>query len=396
MKIFSIFFLSVLVFGCTTDRSEYKIEFDKIIEDAESIESFHGMSNIFFEPASEEFTFPQSWKNPEIASLSEPNGFKPVHVLRYEIADNERQYLADTDSDFDFTDEDGLTFINKNDRSIADVRVHLKSTNNKHTLPVNFQIVKIQDWRYGRISEHRQGKISLNGVEYQVKMYPGNRNDPIYETSSMLNFLVDLNKDGKFSDRWEVDDGDKLLSSEKIDVTQPFVLNNDTLLVASIDSAGKVVSLGRSEKDSAAAEGFNIPNFTTKTMQGNEADLYTYFDKPTILEFWSTSCPFSEAVRPEINQLYESYKDQFTLISTPREKGLDEIETHLENHPKKGVLLLRDEKTWEELNPLPVSPLYYLIDSNGEIIMKAQGASAVELLKIKLKQVINDIPDETV
>jgi thiol-disulfide isomerase/thioredoxin len=390
MKIFSTFFLAMLILGCATDRSEYKIEFDKIIEDAESVENFHGMSNIFFQPASEEFTFSQSWKNPEVAILSEPDGFKPVHVLRYETTDDKRKYLADTDSDFDFTDEDKLTFINKNDQSVADVIIQLKSINNEHTLPVNFQIVKIQDWRYGRISEHRQGKISLNGVEYEVKMYPGTRNHPIYESSSWLNFLVDLNKDGKFSDRWQVEDGGSLLNSEKIDVTQLFALNNETFQITSIDSTGKVVSLKRSEQDSAAAEGFNIPNYKTTTLQNNKSDLYTYLDKPTILEFWSTSCPFSEAARPEINQLYESHNDQFNLISTPREKGLDEIENHLESHPKKGVLLLRDEKTWEELNPLPVSPLYYLIDRNGEIIMKAQGASAVKLLKVKLNQMISE------
>lgn len=389
MKIFSTFFLSLILLGCATDRSEYKIELDKVIEDAESVENFHGMSNIFFQPSSDEFSYSQNWKNPEIAILSEPDGFKPVYVLRYEITEDKRKYLADTNSNFDFTDEDELNFINKSDHSVADVIIHLKSTNNEYTLPVNFQIVKIQEWRYGRISEYRQGEISLNGVEYQAKMFPGTRNHPIYETSPWLNFLVDLNKDGNFSGGWKVDNEGKLLRSEKIDVTQPFVLNNETFRIASIDSTGKIVSLERSEQDSAAVEEFKIPNFRTETLEGNESSLYNYLDKPTILEFWSTSCPYSEAARPNINQLYESHADQFKLISTPREKDVDEIENHLENHPKKCVLLLRNDKTWEELNPLPVTPLYYLLDSNGEIIMKKQGASAVELLEVKLNQLIN-------
>jgi thiol-disulfide isomerase/thioredoxin len=390
MKTLNVFLLSIIIWGCGTNEKEFKIELEKVVEDAETVQNFTGMSNIFFQPISRKFSYSENWIEPEVAVLSEADGFKPVYVLRYENSDGETKYLVDTNSDMDFTDENELTFITENNRSVADAVIHIKSITKNYTIPVNFQIVKIQDWRYGRISEYRQGAISLNGVEYEVQMYPGTRNHPIYETSPWLNFLVDLNKDGKFSDRWQIDDGGNLLNSEKIDVTQPFVLNNKTFQIASIDSTGKVVSLKRSEQDSAAAKGFNIPNYKTTTLQNNKADLYTYLDKPTILEFWSTSCPFSEAARPEINQLYESHKDKFNLISIPREKGHDEIENHLKKHHKKGVLLYQDEKIWEELNPLPVSPLYYLIDKNGEIIMKAQGASAVELLEVKLNQMISE------
>lgn len=388
MKTIITFLLFLLLSGCTNDKSEFTVELEKIIEDAESVENFHGMSNIFFQPVSDEFSYSDKWQKPEIALLSDADGYKPVYILRYETSDGKTKYLADTDSDSDFTDEAKLNFIDEKDQSIADVLINLHAKNDNHTMPVNFQVVKIQDWRYGRISEYRQGKISLNGEEYDVKMYPGTRNHPIYETTPWLNFLVDLNQDGKFSNDWQISDGGQLLSSEKIEVTRPFVLDNQTFRIASIDSTGEVISLEKSEQDSAAVENFKIPNFKTTTLEGYENKLYSYLAKPTILEFWSTSCPYSEEARPKINQLYESHADQFNLISTPREKDVDEIENHLENHPKKGILLRRNDKTWEELNPLPVSPLYYLIDSNGEVVMKTQGASAVELLELKLNQII--------
>jgi hypothetical protein len=106
------------------------------------------------------------------------------------------------------------------------------------------------------------------------------------------------------------------------------------------------------------------------------------------LEFWSTTCPFSEKTRPDINRIHETHHEAFNLISTPREKNIDEIGKHLSEYPKPGTLLVHNEIVWQELNPLPVSPLYYLVNSNGRILMKAQGANSIKPLEEKLNRLI--------
>ena len=49
MKFLLCIILVFFIFGCTYEVQEFEIKLEKVADAAESVEEYHGMSNIFFE-----------------------------------------------------------------------------------------------------------------------------------------------------------------------------------------------------------------------------------------------------------------------------------------------------------------------------------------------------------
>jgi thiol-disulfide isomerase/thioredoxin len=372
-----------------SDNEEIHIKLEKVVTDSDG--PLYGMSNIFFRALQNDFKYPSEWKNPEFAMISEGDGFETVYAMRYEDQEGKVQYVVDTNSDYDFTNENILDFEHQENRSVADVLVNIKPIiSNDKRITVNFQIITAESYTYARINEYRSGKIIHNGESFDVMLRPLSRGNPFYEISPWFVFLIDFNKDGLFSEQWQVSKDGNLLPSESIDMTQPFMLNKKVYEVSEIDPIGSTMIIRRSSETEALVEGFKVPNFNTVDMNGVNKDLLSYLDKPILLEFWSTSCPFCEAVRSDLNELYNIHGENFTLLVFPRESDNKQVESHLNEYPKKGTFIAHDESVWSTFNPLSVTPKFYLIDKDGTIQMKGRGTNILEPLKVMLNNLTID------
>lgn len=388
MKQLFIFLISFLFFGCSNGKDEIKINLERIITEAETVESFPGLSNIFFETPEKNFNYQEGWSNPEVAILSEGKGFKTVHVLRYSQGNGNFKYCVDTDSDLDFTDETRLNFVQRGERAIADVLVTIKPNDTSlEDMPVYFQIMVLEKWTYGIISEYRQGNITINGDTFDLILRPRFRNHPIYSDSSGTTFLIDSDFNGSYTRQWEITDENKLLASEEIDITQPFQINGKKYEVKNIDSEGNFLTIIGSDTEIAPVQGFKTPDFVAENLEGKPKSLTDFLDKPVLLEFWSTSCPFCEQVRPELNKIKELYSNNINLVIMAREKDKSEIKEHLKEYPKQGHFLLHSDKAWDTYNPILATPTFYLIDNTGTVIIKTSGANTINVIKEKLEEI---------
>ncbi|MGM0589241.1 MAG: TlpA family protein disulfide reductase [Bacteroidota bacterium] len=378
-----ILIISLLFLGCSDKKDEIKINLERIITKAETVESFPGLSNIFFETPEKNFTYSKNWTNPEVAVLSEGEGFKTVHVLRHNQNNGKFEYYVDTDADLDFTDESQLNFVQRGERLIADVLVTIKPQD----IPVYFQVMEKGKWTYGRISEFRKGNITIKGEPVDFILRPRFRNHPIYSDSSGTTFLIDFNSNGNYTSQWKVTDDDKLLASEEIDITQPFQIDGEKYEVKNIDSKGSSLTIIESDTEVAPVQGFKTPNFIAEDLEGKPQSLTDFLDKPVLLEFWSTSCPFCEVVRPELNKIKEQYDDRLNLVIMARGKDKSEIKEHLKEYPKKGHFLLHSDKAWNTFNPVIATPTFYLIDNSNTIQIKTTGANTINVIKEKLKEI---------
>lgn len=64
----------------------------------------------------------------------------------------------------------------------------------------------------------------------------------------------------------------------------------------------------------APLTGFLAPDFTLTALAGNDLQLSSLRGKPVILNFWATWCPPCRAEMPELEALWQRYKDDGLLL----------------------------------------------------------------------------------
>jgi thiol-disulfide isomerase/thioredoxin len=122
----------------------------------------------------------------------------------------------------------------------------------------------------------------------------------------------------------------------------------------------------------SAAERFRP--FRLKTPDGAERALTDVRGKATLVVFFFPTCPFCNAALPEIQRLHEMYKDRglstVWINAVPQEDGL--IREWQAKHGYTIPVLLGGRRVQNDYK-LTVTPTYYLIDAEGNIVSRRAG-----------------------
>ena len=128
-------------------------------------------------------------------------------------------------------------------------------------------------------------------------------------------------------------------------------------------------------------------HFTLKDQYGNEISLSDYKGKIIFLNFWATWCPPCRAEMPDIQKLYERSpregKDAVIVLGVAAPKlGGEKDEAGIKAFMDKNgyaypVLMDKKGKLFEAYG-IRAIPTTYLIDRNGNIIGRVQGALSAE------------------
>ncbi len=147
------------------------------------------------------------------------------------------------------------------------------------------------------------------------------------------------------------------------------------------------ISLKGSELAPAPEIGRLAPDFTLVDLKGNEVTLSDFRGKAVFINFWATWCPPCRAEMPEIEAVYQEYKDKGVVVI-----GVDILETEEE------VLqfVQRGGYSWTfvldttglvvvnyEIGAIPTS---FFIDREGIIQAVNIGAMTKRAMEIKLAE----------
>ena len=135
-------------------------------------------------------------------------------------------------------------------------------------------------------------------------------------------------------------------------------------------------------------------SFTTEDLYGNPVDSSELFseNKVTMINLWTTWCTYCIREMPEIEAIYEEYKDKgVTVVGILMDAGepgaLDEA----------GELIAQTGVLYQNLKPnaaiessLPVSayPTTYFVDENGTLIGEAVVGADTEAYRARLEEYI--------
>lgn len=149
-----------------------------------------------------------------------------------------------------------------------------------------------------------------------------------------------------------------------------------SLFMAMVMSAAILAGCGAQETDLVSKTPF--PEFNEVDTDGNEisSDIFSDYDV-TIVNFWSNGCGTCIAEMPELEEMYQKFKEQnINLIGVGADSGENEEQLELAKSilEEKGV-------TYLNISPNPENDFYkefvaditgypttYVVDSEGNII----------------------------
>jgi len=131
-----------------------------------------------------------------------------------------------------------------------------------------------------------------------------------------------------------------------------------------------------------------MPELDFVDIDGQSHQLADYKGKPILIIFWSTDCPGCIAEMPELIKLYQDY--------SPR--GLTMIGIALQHDSIQHIQAMRQQRqipyllTWDktgdmaqQFNRVRVTPTHFLINAEGEIVLRKIGELDINKLKEKLR-----------
>ncbi|MFB6286935.1 MAG: TlpA family protein disulfide reductase [Candidatus Bipolaricaulia bacterium] len=100
------------------------------------------------------------------------------------------------------------------------------------------------------------------------------------------------------------------------------------------EGAGTFWEADKAPKDSEARPrpGYPAPDFTLSTLEGKSVSLSDFEGKPVLLNFWATWCPPCRSEMPDLQDFYETYGDQVTLLGVNWAEKPDEVRTFLNRY----------------------------------------------------------------
>lgn len=123
-------------------------------------------------------------------------------------------------------------------------------------------------------------------------------------------------------------------------------------------------------------EGYLAPRFSLRNLKGNLEGLDDHSGKVIIVNFWATWCVPCVKEMPSFENLYRRYRSQgLTLLAVSLDKGdPTKVQEFADKHKLSFPILLDTEGVAEKLYPSFSIPFTYVIDKQGRVVARVDGA----------------------
>lgn len=123
-------------------------------------------------------------------------------------------------------------------------------------------------------------------------------------------------------------------------------------------------------------EGYLAPRFSLRNLKGNLEGLDDHSGKVIIVNFWATWCVPCVKEMPSFENLYRRYRSQgLTLLAVSLDKGdPTKVQEFADKHKLSFPILLDTEGIAEKLYPSFSIPFTYVIDKQGRVVARVDGA----------------------
>ena len=135
--------------------------------------------------------------------------------------------------------------------------------------------------------------------------------------------------------------------------------------------------------------GDTLSNIEFATLEGERLSLYS--DAPTLVSFWSTSCPICIAEIPDLVALEAALAPQgFRLVAVamPYDRPDHVLQLAEARDITYPVALDIDGTVLAAFEPVPGTPTHFLVDGRGKVLDKRIGRLDTDAVRRKVEKLI--------
>jgi cytochrome c biogenesis protein CcmG/thiol:disulfide interchange protein DsbE len=137
------------------------------------------------------------------------------------------------------------------------------------------------------------------------------------------------------------------------------------------------------------------PPFDLKTLDGEVVSLSDYKGQPVWINFWASWCPPCRAENPDIEEMYQKYKDQGLVILSP---AIGEDPSAVSGYVKRTGLTFTvglDETTQLAANYRIVGiPTHFFIDREGILRVWRIGSMSTSTMEKNIETIMSTAAEE--
>ena len=139
--------------------------------------------------------------------------------------------------------------------------------------------------------------------------------------------------------------------------------------------ACSAASCKKTERSRVVEDG-KAPDFTLTDINGKNITLSALRGKVVLVEFWATWCPPCKDAVPEMNKVYDTYKDKnVQVLAISLDQGGDvasKVRSFVREHRIHYPVLIDDKKVYVTYGVGNV-PVIFIIDKDGKVAKKHIG-----------------------
>ncbi len=123
-------------------------------------------------------------------------------------------------------------------------------------------------------------------------------------------------------------------------------------------------------------EGYLAPRFTLRNLNGNLEGLDDHSGKVIVVNFWATWCVPCVKEMPSFENLYRHFRSKgLTVLAISLDKGdSSKVQEFVDKYKLSFPVLLDTEGVAEKLYPSFTIPFTYVIDKQGRVVARVDGA----------------------
>lgn len=124
-----------------------------------------------------------------------------------------------------------------------------------------------------------------------------------------------------------------------------------------------------------SSSGEKAIDFTLTDLDGKKVSLSDYKGKNVYLNFFATWCPPCRAEMPDIEKMYQKYKDKdFVVLAVNLGEDRDTVKSFIKENGYSFRVLLDSEQSVGQQYATTAIPVSVFIDKNGNVVSKRVGA----------------------
>lgn len=142
------------------------------------------------------------------------------------------------------------------------------------------------------------------------------------------------------------------------------------------------IRLGASGARRTAKVGEPAPDFALPTPDGETVRLSDLRGRPVLLNFWATWCPPCKIEMPDIEALYQKYKDQgFTVIAIDQQESAEAVQKYFDEMGLSFQPVIDSSGEIFSLYRVVALPTSYFVDAEGVVRFQHRGMMTREQME---------------